>query len=84
MLSQYLHAAMRNASYEILEDGSYFGRIPDCQGVWANENTLEACREELESALEDWLFYRISKGLELPVIDGLDLTVRDSEHAEAN
>lgn len=77
MLTEYIRAAMRHAQYEILEDDkSFYGAIPDCEGVWANEATLEACRTELESALEDWILYRVSQNLSLPVIDGLDLTIR--------
>lgn len=75
MLTQYIEAAMHRATYEILEDdGTYFGRIPDCQGVWANEETLEACRDELESVLEDWIILGLRLGHTLPVIDGIDLT----------
>jgi predicted RNase H-like HicB family nuclease len=76
MLQAYIKAAMRLATYEILEDdGSYFGRIPGFQGVWANEKTLEGCRDELESVLEDWLLVGISLHHELPMIDGVDLNV---------
>ncbi len=47
---------MRRARYEILaDDGSYYGSIPGLQGVWANASTLEACREELEEVLQDWI-----------------------------
>ncbi len=54
MLTSYIQAAMHRATYEILsEDGSYYGEIPRFQGVWANAPTLEACREELQSVLED-------------------------------
>ena len=49
MLSEYLRAAMRHAKYELLsEDGSFYGEIPDFQGVYANQATLESCREQLE------------------------------------
>jgi predicted RNase H-like HicB family nuclease len=78
MLTEYLQAAMGHATYEILEeDKTFFGSIPDCQGVWANESTLDKCRKELESALEDWVLFRVSKNMPLPVIDGLDLTIRE-------
>lgn len=78
MLMEYLQAAMGHAIYEILEDDkSFFGSIPDCQGVWANEPTLESCRKELESVLEDWVLFRVSKHMPLPVIDGLDLAIRE-------
>ena len=44
---------MKHAPYEILEDKTYYGSIEGFDGVWANELTLEACREELQEALED-------------------------------
>lgn len=45
--------------------------------MWATAKTPQKCREELESALEDWILFRVSRQLPLPVIEGLDLTVRD-------
>jgi len=36
MLLGYIQAAMRHARYEILsEDGTYYGEIPKCRGVYA-------------------------------------------------
>jgi predicted RNase H-like HicB family nuclease len=56
LLTDYIRAAMHRAKYEILEDdGSFYGEIPGFQGVYANADTLEACREELESVLEGWI-----------------------------
>lgn len=76
MLTKYLEAAMRHAHYEILaDDGSYYGEIPECQGVYANAPTLEECRSELAEVLEAWLLFRIHKNLPLPKIDGIELTV---------
>lgn len=77
MLTEYIKAAMRRAEYEILpDDKSYYGRIPGFQGVWANAKTLEECRNELESVLEDWLLLGISLHHPLPVVDGLDLNIK--------
>jgi predicted RNase H-like HicB family nuclease len=74
MLTAYLRAAMRRARYEILpEDGAYYGEIPDLPGVYATSESLESCRDELERVVEAWLFLRISKGLEIPVIDGIEI-----------
>ena len=82
MLTKYIEAAMRHAHYEILADaGTYVGEIPECQGVDANARTLEECREELTDVLEDWLFLRINKNLDLPTIDGLSLEVREEATA---
>lgn len=74
MLLNYIQTAMHQAKYEILtEDNSFYGEIPGFQGVWANAPTLEACREELQSALEDWLVVRIADRLPLPVVNDIDL-----------
>ena len=43
---------------------------------WANAATLEACREELEEVLEEWILVRVSRNLSLPVINGKDLSIR--------
>jgi len=76
MLSQYIQAAMRQAKYEILsDDGSFYGEIPDFQGVYANAETLEDCREELAEVLEEWIFFRISRNLSLPIVNGLRLAI---------
>ncbi len=77
MLTKYLEAAMRHAHYEILkDDGTYYGEIPGCRGVYANATTLEKCRIELAQVLEDWVLFRIYKNLSLPKMDGIKLTVK--------
>jgi predicted RNase H-like HicB family nuclease len=78
MLKAYIRAAMGKAKYEILaDDGSYYGEVPGFQGVYASAATLEACREELESTLEDWILFRVSRNLPLPEADGLKLEVAE-------
>ena len=78
MLTEYLRKAMAKARYEILagEEG-FYGEIPGFQGVYAEAKTLEACREELASVLEDWVLFRVSKNLRLPVVGGLRLMVKE-------
>ena len=79
MLTDYIRAAMRKAKYEILEDdGTYYGEIPGLQGVYANADTLEECRNELQSVLEDWMLYRIAKNLSLPIVDGINLNLKET------
>ena len=76
MLTDYIQAAMRHARYEILEDdGTFYGEIPVCRGVWANAKTLDECRAELQSVLEDWILIRVREGLSLPKVDGINLNV---------
>ncbi|MBI2919371.1 MAG: type II toxin-antitoxin system HicB family antitoxin [Chloroflexi bacterium] len=74
MLTEYIHAAMKKAKYEILEDDkTFYGEIPELQGVWANADTLEECRDELQEVLEEWLVFRISRNLAVPVLEGIEL-----------
>jgi predicted RNase H-like HicB family nuclease len=78
MLLEYLQAALRQARYEILpDDGSYYGEIPACEGVYANAGTLEDCREELREVLEEWVLFRVHRHLALPVIDGIKITINE-------
>jgi predicted RNase H-like HicB family nuclease len=74
MLTAYINAAMRSAHYEILDGGEgYFGKIPGLQGVWANADTLEACRDELREVLEEWIILGLKMNHQIPVIDGIEL-----------
>jgi predicted RNase H-like HicB family nuclease len=84
MLTQYIQQALRHAKYELMENGRFFGRIPDCAGLWAEAATLEECREELQSTLEDWLLLGLQLGHQLPVIDGIDLNRKEPAHVEAD
>jgi predicted RNase H-like HicB family nuclease len=79
MLTDYIKAALRRAHYEILtDDGSFYGEIEGFQGVFANADTLEACRDELEDVLEEWILLRVSRHLELPIVDGLSPRVTEA------
>ena len=76
MLSQYIQSAMRQAKYKILpNDEGFYGEISGFQGVWANAETLEACREELAEVLEEWIFLHLSDNTPLPIVNGLKLSV---------
>lgn len=77
MLLAYISAVMKKAEFEILADEGHFGQIPGFQGVWANGPTLESCREELQQVLEDWILVSVAKNLPLPVVDGMELKVRE-------
>jgi predicted RNase H-like HicB family nuclease len=74
MLAEYIDKAMEQAVYDIVEDErTYWGEIPDLQGVWARHATLEGCRRELREALSDWIALRLRLGLLIPVVAGIDL-----------
>jgi predicted RNase H-like HicB family nuclease len=79
MLLDYFKAAMRHARYEILsEDGSFYGEIPECNGVYANAKTLESCRDELKEVLEDWVLFRVYKNHFIPIVDGCEISIREA------
>ena len=73
MLTEYVVRAMRAAHYEIMENGRFWGEITALQGVWADGETLEECRETLREVLEDWLLVGLRRGDPIPVVDGIDL-----------
>ena len=77
MLTEYVRAALHKATYEILSDGTFYGEIPGFQGVYANAPTLEECREQLQEVLEGWIVLGLRMGHLLPVVDGIELTLRE-------
>ena len=67
---------MRKAKYEILENNEgFYGEIPGFQGVWGNAPTLEACRDDLAEALEEWVLFHLADNTPLPKVAGINLRV---------
>ena len=80
MIIKYIQGAMRLARYEILQDdGTFYGMIPDFQGVYANSETLEDCRNELQEVLEEWLVFKLLDGDTLPVVEGIELAFKRTD-----
>ena len=73
VLSEYVDQAMAQAEYDKLEDATFAGRIPACEGVLAFGVTLRQCEDELRSTLEDWILLGLKLGHALPVIAEVDL-----------
>ena len=76
MLTAYIEAAMKRAAYKILDDGTYYGEVLDFPGVWADADTLEDCRRELQEVLEEWLLLQLRDNADIPAIDGISLARR--------
>ena len=73
----YIQAGMEQAQYEILpDDGTFYGEIRECPGVYSSAPILEKCRNELEEVLEEWILLRIYKNLEIPPIDNIDIKIK--------
>ena len=79
ILTAFVETAMHEARYKMLEDGTFFGEIPSCPGVWANEKTLEVCRDVLREVLEEWLIIKLRDGDFIPTIGQIDLNTTAAE-----
>lgn len=76
MLLDYINSALEKATYDKLnDDNSFYGEIPEFNGVYANAETLEQCRNELKEVLEEWILIRVSKNLPIPEIKGKNLKI---------
>ena len=73
ILSDYVESAMSSATFDKLDDGTFVGTIPSCQGVVAFGDTLMECQRLLQSTLEDWLLLGLRMGHTVPVLAGLSL-----------
>ncbi|GAB6275088.1 MAG: hypothetical protein STSR0004_19530 [Peptococcaceae bacterium] len=74
VFTSFIHAAMKEAILERLEDGSFYAEIPSCPGVWADAKTEEKCFHVLQEVLEEWLLFKLRDGdKNFPVIGGVDL-----------
>ena len=62
MLSSYIESKIKEAKYEKLEDGTYYGEIKGLRGLWANAKTLKKCKEEMREVFEEWLVIKIQHG----------------------
>jgi predicted RNase H-like HicB family nuclease len=78
MLLEYIQAALRHAKYEMIQQETrFYGEIPDCRGVYAEADNLEACRRELQEVLEEWILFRVHRNLPLPEIEGCRLQIKE-------
>jgi len=76
MLTDYIQAAMRRATYRNLDnDEGIWGEVTELEGTWACERTYPQCQQELQSVIEDWILVKLKLGQSLPVLDGIDLNI---------
>lgn len=77
-LSDYMHAALERAVYHFnREDDLIYGEIPGLEGVRGKGKTVLECREHLCELLEDWIYFHVSRGIPVPVINGIEVPVRE-------
>lgn len=77
MLRSYIDAAMhRHIAEYLAAEGTWYAEIPGFDGVYAQAASREGCIHDLEEVLEEWIFFRLTRNLPLPTVDGLELTIR--------
>jgi predicted RNase H-like HicB family nuclease len=75
MIFEYCQKAIEKAEYKKLDDGTWYAEVPGFKGVWANAETVEDCRRELISVLEEWIVLRLRDGDVVPQVDGLSVQI---------
>ncbi len=67
MIQNFIDTFLSQASYEMIDGGKrFYAEIKLLRGVWATGQTLEECRNNLLSALEGWLVFRLRNRLPVP------------------
>jgi len=77
MIFEYCQRAIQRAEYKKLEDGTWFAEIPGFRGVWANGKTIEACRAELITVLEEWIVLKLRDNESVPEVEGLRIEITE-------
>jgi len=75
MIFEYCQKAIEKSEYKKLDDGTWYAELPGFRGVWANAKTVEDCRKELISVLEEWIVLKLRDGDAVPDVDGLSVQI---------
>jgi len=77
MILEYCQKVLEKADYKKLEDNTWFAEISDFKGVWANGNTVEECRKELFTVLEEWIILKLRDRDPIPEVDGIKVEITE-------
>ena len=78
-LSSYLEAALKLAEYERDEDETVIATVPSASGFFAQGETHEDARANLEDVIEGNVLLALQLGWEVPPIPGVEIRERDVE-----
>lgn len=81
MIDKYIHEAISTAKYELFDDGSVYGEIPLCRGVYAKSFNFEECRQQLIEVLEEWILLRVKNNFEIVSINGISIKIPELSDA---
>ena len=77
MIIEYCQKAVEKAEYKKLEDDTWFAEMPGFKGVWSNGKTVEECRRELLTVLEEWIILKLRDGDSIPEVDGVRVQITE-------
>jgi len=77
MIFEYCQKVIEKAEYKKLEDGTWFAEIEGFKGVWANGQSVEECRKELITVLEEWIVFKLRDKDLIPEVDGLGIEIKE-------
>jgi hypothetical protein len=79
VVETYVQAAIRNSRFEAFADGAVLGMVAACPGVIATGADVHACSIDLYARLQLWVRHFLEEGIELPVLDGIDLNAERAQ-----
>ena len=73
-LEVYASNAVKHATVENLEDGTYYAEVSDLSGVWSNAGSKEDALQELKETIIEWLEMKVEdEDDDIPVLNNLNL-----------
>ena len=78
-LSSYIEAAIKQAEYDRDENGVVIAQVPRASGFFAQGDTFEEARENLQDVIEGNVLLALQLGLDIPDISGVTIEEQDAE-----
>ncbi len=76
-ITEYVQAALRQAVYEVDENGVVIARVPGASGFYAQGSTFEEARENLRDAIEGNVTLALQLNLPIPELPGVSMAEQD-------
>ncbi len=81
-LSKYINEALKKAEYEKDENGIVIAKVPGASGFFAQGDTFEEARANLQEVIEGNVILALQLGLEIPQIEGVE--IKESDYAKTH
>ena len=81
-LSKYVQAALQRAEYEKDENGMIIAKVPGASGFFAQGDTFEEARANLQDVIEGNVLLALQLGFEIPRMEGVKIKETDYVQTE--